>query len=49
MNKCTLNEFDSFKMYFQASITNNEKWAIPKLFFKKIFTGYFPSEHHFRP
>ena len=22
----------ALKMYFQASITNNEKWAIPKLF-----------------
>ena len=33
MSKCSLNEYDSLKMYVQASITNNEKWAIPKLFF----------------
>ena len=32
VNKCSLNEYD-LKMYFQASITNNEKWVIPKLFF----------------
>ena len=40
----------ALKMYFQASITTNEKWAIPKLFFAwKNFTAHFPSEHHFRP
>ena len=32
MNKCSTNEYDSFKNVIQASITNNETWAIPKLF-----------------
>ena len=26
------NEYDSFKIYFQESVTNNEKIAIPKVF-----------------
>ena len=32
MNKYSMNEHNSVKMYFQALITNNEKWEIPKLF-----------------
>ena len=31
-NKCSMDKHDSFAMYFQASITNNEKWTIPKVF-----------------
>ena len=33
MNRCSMNEYDSFKMYFQASIINKEKLAISKSFF----------------
>ena len=32
VNKCSMNEYDSFKLYFQALIENDEKWVIPKLF-----------------
>ena len=49
MNKCSLNEYDNFKMYFQASITNNEKWAISILIFAlKTLPHIFP-RHHFYP
>ena len=45
-----MNEYDSFKMYFQASITNNEKMSNSKIINRiKNFTAHFPSEHHFRP
>ena len=40
----------AFKVYFQASITNNEKWAIPKLFFAwKILPHIFPRNTTFVP
>ena len=32
MNKCNMNEYDSFKNVFEASLTNNEKWAMEKFF-----------------
>ena len=52
MNKCSMKEYDSFKMYFQASITiikmSNSKIVLPIKKKKKI-TAHFLPEHHFRP
>ena len=38
MNICSMNEYNSFKMYFQSSITNNEKMRISNVFDDDSYT-----------
>ena len=51
MNKCSLNEYDSFKKcIIKHQSQKNEKISNSKIILRiKHFSAHFPSEHHFPP
>ena len=50
MNKCSMNEYDSFKNVFSSINHKKRKMSNSKIILHiKNFATHFPSEHHFRP